>query len=132
MKTRDFLDPFSPTKVEDVDHIKGLLKDIHEQFIAQVKQGRTKSLTAKKNKLELLDNPELFSGLVWTGEQALELGLVDALGSSSYVAREVIKVKKIKDFTYEQNYLDRFAEHLGATITNMLFLQFPRGNTNIQ
>jgi len=130
-ENKGFLDPFSPIKDEDVNHIKGLLKDIHEQFITQVKQGRSKSLTAKKQ-LELLDNPELFSGLVWTGEQALELGLVDALGSSSYIAREVIKAKKIKDFTYEQNYLDRFAEHLGATITRILLLQFSQSSTNIQ
>jgi len=128
---KGFLDPFSPKKDEDVNHIKGVLKNIHEQFITQVKQGRTKSL-AKKDQLELLENPELFSGLVWSGEQAVELGLVDALGSSSYVAREIIGAEKIKDFTYKQNYLDRFAEHLGATMTRTLFQQFPQGNATIQ
>jgi protease-4 len=128
---KGFLDPFSPKKDEDVNHIKGVLKNIHEQFITQVKQGRTKSL-AKKDQLELLENPELFSGLVWSGEQAVELGLVDALGSSSYVAREIIGAEKIKDFTYKQNYLDRFAEHLGATMTRTLFQQFPQGNATIR
>ena len=116
---KGFLDPFSPVNQADVDHVKGVLKDVHEQFITQVKQGREKSLTAK-GKLELLENPELFSGLVWTGEQAVELGLVDGLGSTSYVAREIIKAEKIKNFTPKSNYLDRFAEHLGAAIANTL------------
>jgi protease IV len=116
---KGFLDPYSPIKEEDVSHIQSLLEDIHAQFIKMVKQGREKSLKAQ-GKLELLDNPELFSGLVWTGEQALENGLVDGLGSSSYVAREIIQVEKIKDFTSKPNYLDRFAEHLGGAIANTI------------
>jgi len=122
-KHKGFLDPFSPMKQEDKAHIESVLKDVHKQFITVVKQGREKSLT-EKGKLELLNNPELFSGLLWTGEQAMELGLVDALGSSSYVAREIIKAEEIKDFTYKRNYLDRFAERLGATIAGTLVQQF--------
>jgi len=76
-----------------------------------------------KGKVTLLDNPKLFSGLVWTGEQAIELGLVDGLGSSSYVAREIIKAEKIKNFTQKPNYLDRFAERLGATMAQTLQLK---------
>jgi protease-4 len=121
-ENKGFLDPFSPQKQADMDHINQILKVIHEQFIQQVKQGREKSLTAK-GKLTLLDNPKLFSGLVWSGEQAVELGLVDALGSSSYVAREVIKAERIKNFTPKANYLDRFAERLGATIANTIAQQ---------
>lgn len=116
---KGFLDPFSPTKPEDIEHIQRVLNNIHEQFIGKVKKGREKSLKAK-NKLNLLDNKELFSGLVWTGEQAITLGLVDGLGSSSYVARELIKAEKIKDFTIRPDYLDRFTQHLGATFTNTL------------
>jgi len=85
-----------------------------------------------KNKLALLDNPELFSGLVWTGEQALELGLVDALGSSSYIAREIIKAEKIKDFTPKPNYLDRFAERLGATVARGLVQQLSLNSATLQ
>ncbi|EDN69163.1 Peptidase S49, SppA [Beggiatoa sp. PS] len=128
---KGFLDPFSPMKEDDVEHIKTVLNDIHVQFIKQVKEGREKSLT-NKGKLELLDNPILFSGLVWTGEQALELGLVDGLGSSSYVAREIIKAEKIKDFTPKPNYLDRFAERLGATMANTLTQLFKLESNTIQ
>lgn len=122
---KGFLDPFSPMKEKDIKHIKSVLNDIHEQFIKQVKLGREKSLK-EAGKLELLNNPELFSGLVWTGEQAMELGLVDALGSSSYVAREIIQAEKIKDFTLKPTYLDRFAERLGAAMARTLsqYLEF--------
>ncbi len=128
---KGFLDPFSPMKEENVNHIKGVLKAIHEQFIKQVKLGREKSLKAK-GKVDLLENPKLFSGLVWTGEQAVELGLVDALGSSSYVAREIIKVKKIKDFTPKPNYFESFAERLGAAMAKTLSGQFSQGSATIQ
>ncbi len=128
---KGFLDPFSPIKTADEDHIKDVLNGIHNQFIKQVKQGREKSLKAKE-KLALLDNPELFSGLVWTGEQALALGLVDDLGSSSYVAREIIKAEKIKDFTPKANYLDRFAERLGATMARTLSQQLNLNSGIIQ
>lgn len=131
MNIRVFLDPFSPTKEEDISHIQQVLDEVHQQFIQTVKQGRENSLKAK-GRLELLDNPALFSGLVWTGEQAVELGLVDGLGSASYVAREVIKVKKIKDFTPKPTYLDRFAERLGATIANTLAEQFKLNQGTLQ
>jgi protease-4 len=114
-----------------VKHVQGVLDDIHQQFIATVKQGREKSLKPK-DKLPLLDNPDLFTGLVWTGEQAIKLGLVDGLGSSSYVARELIKVEKIKNFTIRPNYLDRFAERLGATMTNTLWKPFQLNTGAIQ
>ncbi len=114
-KHKAFLDPFSKENPEEVKHIKSVLKDIHKQFINVVKKGRGDKL---KN------DPNLFSGYVWTGEQSLQLGLVDALGSSSYVAREVIKAEKIVDFTPKPNYLDRFAERFGMamakTVTEVL------------
>ncbi len=109
-KHKAFLDPFSKENPEEVAHIKTVLKDIHQQFIDVVKQGRGDKL---KN------DPNLFSGYVWTGEQSLKLGLVDALGSSSYVAREVIKAEKIVDFTPRPNYLDRFAERFGMAMARM-------------
>ena len=106
-ENKDFMDPFSPLKQKDVQHIDTLLADIHQQFIDVVKEGRGD---------RLVDDDKLFSGLIWTGEQAIELGLVDELGSSSYVAREVIGVEDIVDFTYRENYLDRFADSLGAAM----------------
>jgi protease-4 len=122
---KGFLDPFSPLKSEDIDHIKDLLNDIHTQFINAVKNGRGE-------RLKPADEAKLFSGLVWTGEQAVNLGLVDALGSSSYVAREIIKAEKIRDFTQKPNYLDRFAERLGTTIAETLSRQLKVTGTTIQ
>ena len=104
---KGFLDPFSPVQKDDVAHVTGMLKDIHRQFIATVKKGRGDRLK---------ESDTLYSGLVWTGEQGVEMGLVDALGSSSYVAREVIGADNIVDFTPRANYLDRFAERIGLAL----------------
>jgi protease-4 len=110
-ENKGFLDPFSPIKQEDVMHVRGLLQNIHKQFIDVVKEGRGGRLK---------ENPDLFSGLVWTGEQAVELGLADGLGSAGYVAREIIGEEKIIDFTPQPNYLDRFAQRLGVAIGGAL------------
>lgn len=104
---KGFLDPFSSPKDEDIEHAKSMLKDIHKQFINVVKKGRGDKLK---------DDPLLFSGYIWTGDQALKLGLVDKLGSSSYVAREVIKAEHIKDFTVTESFMDRFAKKIGASM----------------
>lgn len=106
-ESKGFLDPFSPLKDKDVDHIQSMLGNIHQQFIDTVKSGRGDRLK---------DNEELFSGLVWTGEQGLELGLVDALGSTSYVAREVIGEEDIVDYTFKPDPFERFAERLGVVM----------------
>ncbi|RKZ45858.1 MAG: S49 family peptidase, partial [Gammaproteobacteria bacterium] len=87
---KGFLDPFSPLKLDEVEHVETLLTDIHKQFIEVVKKGRGD---------KLIDDEKIFSGLIWTGEQSIELGLVDALGSPGYVAREVIGAEDIVDFT---------------------------------
>ena len=78
-----------------------------QQFIDTVKQGRGDRLS---------NNASIFSGLFWTGEQALELGLVDGFGSASYVAREVVGVEDIKDYTYQEDILQQFAGKLGAAL----------------
>ncbi len=108
-----FLDPFQPQKEEETQFWQGVLKTTHQQFIDSVKKGRG-------DRLKVQDHPELFSGLIWSGEQALELGLVDALGSSSYVAREVIGAKTIVDYTREESPLDRFTKKLGASVAERL------------
>ena len=110
-ENKGFLDPFSPQKQDEVDHIEGLLSQIHQQFINVVKAGRGDKLK---------DEKRLFSGLVWTGEQAVELGLVDALGSSSYVAREVIKEKEIVDYTQKPTYLEQLADRFGIAVASKL------------
>lgn len=110
-ENKGFLDPFSPQRGEEVKHVKNLLAKIHKQFIEVVKNGRGDRLK---------DNPKLFSGLVWTGEESIELGLADALGSSSYVAREIIKAKKIVDFTARPDYWQRIADRLGMAMATKL------------
>lgn len=110
-ENKGILDPFSEVKPEDLNHVKGMLGNIHEQFIDVVKKGRGD---------RLVENKTIFSGLFWTGEQAMELGLVDSLGSSSYVAREVIQAENIVNFTPRQNYLERFAERFGAATANTI------------
>lgn len=107
-ENKAFLDPFSPEDAEEVEHIKMVLNNIHEQFKETVREGRGERL-----KEEAAD---IFSGLIWSGEQAVDLGLVDAVGNSSYVAREVIEAEKIVDFTKRPDYFDQFAERLGTKL----------------
>jgi len=110
-ENKAFLDPFLPMKAADVDHAHDMLDNIHQQFITVVKEGRGERLKG---------NDELFSGLFWSGEQALELGLIDGLASSSKVARELIGAEDIIDYTPRPNYLDRFAGKLGAVMANTI------------
>ncbi|MGC8114375.1 signal peptide peptidase SppA [Metapseudomonas otitidis] len=108
-----FLDPFQPQKDDETLFWQGVLDTTHRQFIESVKKGRG-------DRLKVDGHPELFSGLVWSGEQALELGLVDKLGSTSYVAREVIGAKEIVDYTKQDTPFDRFAKRLGASMAEQL------------
>ena len=102
---KGFLDPFSPENPAEVAHVQKILDRIHQQFIDTVRRGRGDRLK---------EDASLFSGLIWTGDQSIELGLVDALGSSSYVAREVIGAEDIVDFTPKRSYLEALAERFGA------------------
>jgi protease-4 len=108
---KGFLDPFLPENELDVEHIQMLLDDIHTQFIDAVKAGRGKLLS---------EDPKIFSGLVWTGEDSVELGLVDNLGSAGYVAREVIGEDKIVDFTSKPDLLERLGDRIGVALARIL------------
>lgn len=110
-KHKGFLDPFSPQNDEEVAHIKSMLEDIHQQFINVVKAGRGKRLK---------DDKDLFTGLIWTGEESVKLGLVDGLASSSTVARDVIKAGNIVDYTHRPNYWQRIADRIGASAATEL------------
>ncbi|NOQ94615.1 MAG: S49 family peptidase [Methylophaga sp.] len=111
-ENKSFLDPFLPMKEKDIKHAHNMLNNIHQQFIDVVKAGRGERLS---------DDPRLFTGLFWSGEQALPLGLIDGLANSSTVARDVIGAEDIIDYTPRPNYLDRFAGKLGATLSQTLF-----------
>ncbi|MCC7412805.1 MAG: S49 family peptidase [Gammaproteobacteria bacterium] len=108
---KGFLDPFEPLKPDEVEHVRGVLEEIHRQFINTVLRGRRD---------RLLDDEKLFSGFVWTGEQGLRLGLVDALGSASFVAREIIGAEDIVDYTVREDYLARIGRSLGAALAQAL------------
>ena len=106
-KSKGFLDPFTPSKPSDVEHVKVLLESIHTQFIDSVKAGRGDRLK---------DNPKLFTGLVWTGEESLSMGLADEIGSSGYVAREVIGEEDIVEFTEKPDLLERLSDRIGVAM----------------
>lgn len=110
-----FLDPFQPQKEDEVRFWRGVLDVTHRQFIESVKRGRG-------DRLKDAEHPELFSGLVWSGEQAVQLGLVDGLGSASYVAREVIGEEELVDFTVHESPFDRFAKKIGTGVAERLAL----------
>jgi protease-4 len=110
-----FLDPFQPAKEDEVRFWQQVLETTHRQFIDSVKKGRGE-------RLKDAEHPELFSGLVWSGEQALELGLIDGLGSASSVARDVVGAKDLVDFTIQESPFDRFAKRLGAGVAAHLSL----------
>ena len=104
-----FMDPFAPEQDEDVVHVDELLDGIYQQFVQVVREGRGD---------RLVEDEKIFSGLVWTGEQSVELGLVDELGNADYVAREVIGAEDIVDFTYEETFLDQFSRTFETLFTN--------------
>lgn len=106
-ENKAILDPFSPLKEEEKQFVQQMLDQIHQQFIDVVREGRG---------ARLKDNPQIFSGLFWTGETSIELGLADAFGSSGFVAREIIKEDNIVDFTVHESLADRFAQRFGASI----------------
>ena len=106
-----FLDPFSPVKPEEVAHMETLLADIHEQFKSVVREGRGDVLS---------DDEEIFSGLIWTGEQAVENGLVDGIGSEMSVARELFDAEKLVNFTPQEGLLSQITGGVGASAANRL------------
>ena len=122
-KNKGFLDPFSPLIPAQKEYAEKMLSEIHGQFIDVVKQGRGKRLK---------DNPDLFTGLVWTGQRSIELGLADALGNVDYVAREIIKADQIVDFTPRETLIERFAKRLGAGASESLLRYLGTAATSLR
>ena len=106
-ENKGFLDPFSPQTDKQRAYAQGMLDQIHQQFINVVKEGRGERLK---------ETPDTFSGLFWSGQQAVELGLVDELGNLDYVAREVVKAEEIIDYTRRENVAERLAKKFGAAM----------------
>lgn len=110
-ENKGFLDPFSPLDPAQKAHAAALLHEVHEQFIQVVKNGRGDRLK---------DAPELYSGIVWTGQRSIDLGLADALGSAEYVAREVIEAETLVDFSPREGFADVFSKRFGQIAMNFL------------
>ena len=104
---KGMLDPFSPANPRQTELAKAMIEQIHRQFIAVVKEGRGKRLK---------EEPDMFSGLYWNGEEAVRLGLADHTGNLDYVAREVIKAEEIIDYTPRDNVAERLAKRFGASV----------------
>ena len=112
------LDPFSPPKTDENEYMQGLINQVHQQFITAVKDGRG-------NRLK--ENPDMFSGLVWTGEEGVKLGIADAFGSDSSVAKDLIGADKLVDFTESDEFLDKVMGKMGSSFGHALssMLQTP-------
>lgn len=106
-ENKGFLDPFSKQSDKQKAYAQAMLNQIHQQFIEAVKQGRG---------TRLKDSPDVFSGLFWTGQQAIEMGLADHLGSMDGVARDIIKAEDLIDYTLRENVAERLARKFGAAV----------------
>lgn len=104
---KGMMDPFSKENPQQVEMIKTMVDEIHQQFIAVVKAGRGDRLK---------ETPEMFSGLVWNGEQAIKIGLVDGYGTVETVARDIFKAPDILDYTMKENFAERVAKRFGAEV----------------
>jgi protease-4 len=113
-ENKGFLDPFSPQDAKQKEHAQTLLEEIHGQFIDVVRKGRGDRLK---------ETPEMFSGLMWTGSQSVKLGLADDFGTVDSVARDVIKVENVLDYSVKENIAERFAKRLGADVSQNLVLR---------
>ena len=110
-ENKGMLDPFSPVNDKDVEHARLLIKDIHQQFIGVVREGRGKRLK---------ETPDMFSGLIWTGQMSIELGLADGLGSLQSVARDVVKAEDIVDYSQKENIAEKLVRRFGASVASSL------------
>ena len=110
---KGFMDPFSPVDLQQEQSLNTMLEVIHQRFIDQVRLGRGKRLK---------ETDTVFSGLIWTGSQAKDLGLIDGFASTGQLLRDVIKVENVLDYTEKSNVLDQLAKNLGAEMVNQLSL----------
>lgn len=105
------LDPFSPPKEDETAFMRDLLEQVHQQFITAVKTGRGKRLK---------ENGDTFSGLIWTGEEGVKLGIADDFSDEDKVAREIIGAEKRVDFTQQKALIDKLAGKLGAAFEHAI------------
>ena len=116
-ENKSMLDPFSPLEPEQLRHVETMIKEVHQQFIEAVREGRGD---------RLVEEEDLFSGLYWSGERAMALGLVDAFGSVGDVARDVIGAREVVTYNPKRSLLDQFAREMGAVISSHLLSGAPQ------
>lgn len=104
-ENKGFLDPFSPENAAQKRYAQAMVEEIHQQFIQAVRAGRGQRLH---------ETPDMFSGLIWTGEKSIKLGLTDGYGSLDSVARDVVQAEDIVDYTPHEGFADRLAKRFGA------------------
>ena len=114
-ENKTMLDAFSPVNPKHKAYMQTMLNEVHEQFKSVVRVGRG---------ARLKENPEIFSGLFWTGAQGVKLGLADGLGSTDYVAREIIKESNVIDFTQQDDIANRLVKRFGVNLLNNFLLKF--------
>lgn len=107
-----FLDPFAPVKLDEVQHMENLLESIHQQFKTAVKTGRGDRLTS---------TDEVFSGLIWTGEQALDIGLIDNIGNEMSIARDLFNAETLVNFTPSEGLVSQLTKGVGVSIADRIF-----------
>lgn len=115
---KSILDPFLPVQPEQQAHAKKMLDIVHQQFINKVKQGRGNRLS---------EDPDLFTGLFWSGEQAKDLGLIDDFGNASYVAGTIIGYETLVDYSYKPDFFEQFAKDLGVSVGTTVSTFFGNG-----
>lgn len=118
---KGFLDPFLPEKVNDKEHMQTILDIVHEKFISDVKSGRGARLSENQ--------PDLFSGLIWTGKQSLALGLIDGFGDVNTVTREVFKLKDVVDYSAGNPLLKRLTDNIGSSMTHHITENLLQGSS---
>jgi protease-4 len=104
---KGFMDPFSPQSAKHKEHAQQMLNEIHKQFIDVVRTGRGKRLK---------ETPEMFSGLFWTGAKSVQMGLADGFGTVDSVARDIVKVEDIVDYTQHEGLPERVLKKFGAAV----------------
>jgi protease-4 len=110
-ENKGLFDPFLPENPAQKNHLQEMLNEVHRHFITAVKDGRGDRLA---------DQEGLFSGLIWTGEKAVKLGLADAYGTTKSVARDIVKAEKVVDFTPKSEFFDRIAERIGTAASQQI------------
>lgn len=110
-ENKGFMDPFSPQTEKAVEHSKEIVAKVHEQFKDAVRNGRGERLKEDQN---------TFTGLVWTGEQGVEMGLVDQLGSVKKLTRDILKQENVVNYSPRKSLVDNLAQKFGVAVQEVI------------